>query len=318
MTSLDDLLTKRSLILVSGKGGVGKSVVAAALALRARALGVVPLLVECDAPVRPSPFASGLAPSHEVKEVLPGLYALNQATDDALRDYLVQALPTKKLVDLLLNNQVARAFLKAAPSAADIALLGRIMQLVDSHKKAHGGPVVVDLPATGHALNMLQAPAAIANVLRAGPVYDRAKQTEAMLADASRTVFIPVAYPEELPVTEVLELIDGLLKKEIPLGPPIMNGMVEASTTFVGDETLTAMGEQAADLKRPIRDLTAIRRWASRANRELLRFEKGLGKILGKDPQVVTLPYCFEIPAGESLATSLAEALAVPAGSVDG
>jgi anion-transporting ArsA/GET3 family ATPase len=315
MSELDKLLTERSLILVSGKGGVGKSVVAAALALRARDLSTVPLLVECDAPARPSPFASGLAPGREIKEVLPGLFAINQATDDALRDYMGQALPSKRLVDLLFDNQVARAFLKAAPSAADIAFLGRIMQLVQSHGKAHGGPVIVDLPATGHALTMLQAPNAIANVLRAGPVYDRARQTEALLGDPEKTVFIPICFPEELPVTEVLELIDGLTARNIPIGPPIMNGMVQGAATQVSDETLEALAEAAADLRRPVRDLTAIRRWATRADRELLRFEKGFRQRLGADREVMTLPYCFELPAGESIATSLAEALAGPVGS---
>jgi anion-transporting ArsA/GET3 family ATPase len=180
---LDEVLTSRQMVFVTGKGGVGKSVVAAALALRARSLGLRPLLFECDAPARLSLLPRGRPMTDEVTEVAPGILGINQGSDDAIRDYAASTLPSRTLADLLFENRVARMFLKASPSVTEMALIGRIALLAD--KYGADGPVVVDLHATGHAVNLLRAPAGIMRVLQkgGGPLYDRAQRIEAMLQD---------------------------------------------------------------------------------------------------------------------------------------
>ena len=174
--SVDPLLLNRSLILVSGKGGVGKTALSSALAYRAKELGRPVLLFCCDAPSTLRPFSDGAVLTSEVREILPKLWGVNQQTEEAVHAYLVDALRSRKIVDVMFRNKVARAFLQVAPSVGDLAMMGRIHQLAQAFTKKHQGVLIVDMPATGHALAMLKSPEAIANILVAGPVYDRAQQ----------------------------------------------------------------------------------------------------------------------------------------------
>ncbi len=230
---LDEVLTSRQIVFVTGKGGVGKSVVAAALALRAKELGLRPVLFECDAPTRQSLLPGGRTMTEQISEVAPGILGINQRSDDAIRDYAASTLPSKTVADLLFENRVARIFLKAAPSVTEMALIGRIVAVAE--KYGADGPVVVDLHATGHAMSLLRAPGGIMKVLQRGALYERAARIEELLQDASRTAFVTVAVPEELPVTELLELHDKLKDVQAPIGPVILNAFCKAPANFPTD-----------------------------------------------------------------------------------
>ena len=121
IAKLEEILVSRQVVLVTGKGGVGKSVVTAALAVRARALGLKPLLFECDAPARQSLLPKGKPSSDEVEEIAPGILGINQKSDDAIRDYAASSLPSKAVADLLFENRIARLFLKASPSVTEMS-----------------------------------------------------------------------------------------------------------------------------------------------------------------------------------------------------
>jgi anion-transporting ArsA/GET3 family ATPase len=269
---LDEVLTSRQIVFVTGKGGVGKSVVSAALALRAQELGLRPVLFECDAPTRLSLLPGGKPMTEEVTEVTKGILGINQRSDDAIRDYAASTLPSKTVADLLFENRVARAFLKASPSVTEMALIGRIVLVAE--KYGADGPVIVDLHATGHAVNLLRAPAGIMKVLQRGALFDRAEKIEAMLQDATRTAFITVAVPEELPVSELLELHDKLTELKAPIGPVIMNGFASGAGD-VDDAVIAALMEFPGT-RAAARDLRFLQSQARRSLRERSRLHEAL------------------------------------------
>jgi hypothetical protein len=302
--AIDRLLTSRSLVFVTGKGGVGKSVVSAALALRARHLGLRPLLFECDAPLRQSLFPGGARSTAEVSEVFPGVLAVNQSSDEAIKAYAMHALPSKTLAELMLENRVSRLFLKASPSVTEMALIGRMVQMAEEN--ADNGPVIVDLHSTGHALHVLRAPQGIMRVLRKGPVYDRAKAANDFIFDKDRATVLTVALPEELPVTELLEVLVQLNDIGAPLGPVLMNGMFTDPLPTFSDAALRRLAEKVPAAHRACADAQALRQWSDRAARERARLEEGLRGREGDASHVLPLPYIMNLAADESLATRIA------------
>jgi anion-transporting ArsA/GET3 family ATPase len=304
LRAIDEILSSRQLVLVTGKGGTGKSVVAAALALRARQLGLKPLLFECDAPRRPSLFPGGSPSTSELRELTPGVMGLNQSSDDAIRDYAIHALPSKTLAELMFENRVSRLFLKASPSVTEMALIGRMVQLAE--ERGHEGPVIVDLHSTGHALHVLRAPDGIMRVLRRGPVFDRAKAAKDFVYDPERTSVLTVALPEELPVTELLEFLDQLEETGVPLGPVFVNAMFEDPAPGVDDDVLKRLAAGPADAARASSDARTLREWARRAERERERLVAGLEERQG-DARVLALPFVLDTDADTTLATRLAQ-----------
>lgn len=286
---LDEVLTSRQVVFVTGKGGVGKSVVAAALALRAKELGLRPVLFECDAPTRQSLLPGGRIMTEAISEVAPGVLGINQRSDDAIRDYAASTLPSKTVADLLFENRVARIFLKAAPSVTEMALIGRIIAVAE--KYGADGPVVVDLHATGHAMSLLRAPGGIMKVLQRGALYDRAQKIEEMLQDETRTAFLTVAVPEELPVTELLELHDKLKEVQAPIGPVILNAYCKAPANFpddVDNKLVDALLHEPRT-RSAARDLRFLLLQSRRSTRERDRLIQALKEKHGGEATLVTL-----------------------------
>lgn len=307
--ALDEVLTSRQIVFVTGKGGVGKSVVSAMLALRARSLGLRPVLFECDSPARLSLLPDGRPVKDDISEVAPGILGINQKSDEAIRDYAASTLPSKTVADLLFENRVARLFLRAAPSVAEMALIGRIALVAEQY--GADGPVIVDLHATGHAISLLRAPAGIMRVLQKskGALWERAQTIEKMMQDRTRTAFITVAVPEELPVTELLELHEKLVQHQAPIGPVILNGFVPPPTS-VSPQALQALlaSPKTASAARDLRFLMAQ---AERCVRERKRLTDGLMAQHGDAWAVVTLPTRAD-NSDERLAPRLLEALQRP------
>jgi anion-transporting ArsA/GET3 family ATPase len=236
---------------------------------------------------------------------VPGILALNQDTGDAVHQYAIASLPSKALADLLFENRVARLFLRASPSVNEMALIGRIVQLVETHEA--NGPVIVDLHATGHALAMFSAPDGIMRVLRTGPVFERAREVREVLYDEKRCAVVTVAHPEELPVTELLEFHDKLDEVGVPLGPVFANGVFTDPAPGVPDDVLKTLAEgpkgSAADAAK---DAMALRSWARRSARERDRLADGVAK---RGLTVVSLPYVCDLSTSETLAGRLSDVL---------
>ena len=296
----------KALLLVSGKGGVGKTAVSAALAYRAKTLGRKVFLFCCDAPSRLKPYPSGRAIGASVSEILPALWAVNQPTEEAVHSYLSEAIHSKKVVDLMFKNKVAKAFLQVAPSVGDLAMMGRIYQITTQFERKHGGLVIVDMPATGHAVSMLQSPDAIANILTAGPIYDRAKEVSRFFKNETKTMFTAVTWPEELPVSEVLELVDGIKKTGVHIGPVILNGVVQNPLPSVSESAWQDM-KHVSDFEHHHRWIEYVQSWSKRVVRERSRLQDGLSQRMMNENTLIDLPFISSVEASSSLGLDLAK-----------
>lgn len=216
---LDDLLRRR-LVVLSGKGGVGKSVVGTALALAARDRGKRVLLVEIDAPEPASRFlgAPPAPPGIAAVEVLPGLFMANLEPRSVMDEYVREMARVDLIARKILANPVYHRFFAAAPGLPELMVLGKIMMLEEEKSGWPRRPrfdlVVVDAPATGHGLSFLKVPLAASRAVPVGPIGHNARRILTLLRDPARTALVVVAIPEEMAVVEAVEFAASA-KKEI-------------------------------------------------------------------------------------------------------
>lgn len=205
-------LLERRLVVVTGKGGVGKTAVACALAEAARRAGKRVLLVETALhEAVASRFERAPRPlGHAGRALAPGLHALRIDPHEALAEYVRLQVGLGALTDRILKTDVFGQLLEAAPGWRELIVLGKIWHLEQRTDPA-GRPLwdllVVDAPATGHGLTFLDVPRVVAQAVRAGPLARHAGWVEALVHDPVRTLLLPVTLPEELPVRETIELV---------------------------------------------------------------------------------------------------------------
>jgi anion-transporting ArsA/GET3 family ATPase len=204
-------LEPRRLVIVTGKGGTGKTTVTAALALGAAARGqrVLVAAVDRDARLptllspRPAPLAYQPALARE------NVWVCHIEPFEALGEYLGLQLGTRRLVDPVLRQRGFRQLLLASPGWRELITLGKVWHFEQMRER--GRPIydliVVDAPATGHSLTFLDVPRVVVSAVRAGPLRHHTERVEALIEDRSRTLLLPVALAEELPARETVELI---------------------------------------------------------------------------------------------------------------
>lgn len=214
----------RKLLVVTGKGGAGKSVLAVALAHRLSLEGKRVWLVELgrkrDLGFSRLPELLGVAKlAHEPEEVtLPGTKEKIQASvvdpTRSLAEYVSLKLPVGGFAGMLLNNRVTASFLEVVPGLPDLVQMGKLWHSVT---QAKDGPdvVVLDAPATGHAISLLKAPENFKRITRMGPIYRDASLMVQFLASPEQTGIVLASLPEEMAVQETLEL-KKTLGKDFP------------------------------------------------------------------------------------------------------
>ncbi len=204
-----DLLDRR-LLFVSGKGGVGKTTVAAALALLGPQHGKRTLACEVDAKGNMADFYETSRPGFTPRQVQPGLFAMAMHTEESLKEYLRLQLHIPAITRM---GPLAKAFdfvATAAPGVREILTVGKLAWEV---RERHYQLVVADAAASGHIVGQLTAPQAINQLVKMGQVRHQTGWVADMLADRATTGLVVVTTPEEMPVNETIELV-GRVREE--------------------------------------------------------------------------------------------------------
>jgi anion-transporting ArsA/GET3 family ATPase len=200
-------LDKR-LILVLGKGGVGRSTVAAGIAGQLAAQGKRTLLYETSANDRFGDYFGKPPVGTALVQLAHNLWAINATPASALAEYGMMILRWQSVYEMVFENRISKAFLRAIPGLDDYALLGKVWFHTTEEKR--GRPlwdtVVFDMPASGHSVSMLRVPWVIAETVPEGPLTRDARTIKALLCDPAATAAVLVTLAEEMPVNEVLEL----------------------------------------------------------------------------------------------------------------
>ena len=289
------LLDKR-LVVVTGKGGAGKSTVAASLALgRARAGGRA-LVCELAGAESMSRAFGGEPVGHAETELAPGVWAISIDPRAALEEYLRDQLGSSTVYGLLFDNRTFQSLADATPGLREMVTMGKVWELAQRKRRDERARaydlVVLDAPATGHALGLLAAPSTFRDIATAGPVRRHAAIIEALVADGRRTAVVAAALPEETAVNEALELSLALREElGIELRRVVVNGLWPAcfddsEITRIAAE-LSADGASAATCA--LRNALADHARASEQRRQLDRLREALG-----DDTVVSLPFLFD------------------------
>ncbi len=230
-------LLDHRLVIVTGKGGVGKSTVSAALALIAARAGKRVLVCEVNAQERVAPLLGAPLAGGKVREAAPGVFTVNVTPHDAMREYGLMVLKFKTIYDAVFENRLVRYFVRVVPSLAELVMLGKILH--ETKAQERGRPrwdlVIVDAPATGHAVQLLRVPSALVDTVPGGPLLHDAEWMEAMLVDPAHTSLAIVTLPEEMPVNEAIEL-DAQVRSVLGIhrGALFVNAM--PATLFAPDE----------------------------------------------------------------------------------
>jgi anion-transporting ArsA/GET3 family ATPase len=237
-------LLERRLLFFTGKGGVGKSTMAAATALLAANCGKRVLLIEVDAKGDiPAQFEHAPV-GFKAREIHPGVLALAMDTEASLQEYLRLNLRVPVLGKLGPFAKMLDFVATAAPGVKEILTIGKIAWEVREsiEGRADHDLVIVDAAATGHIVAQLGAADAIRDLVDVGPLRNQTQWVSELLADPQITAVNIVTTPEEMPVAETVELVQKLRTDvQVPLGSVIVNRVLPELFTRADEETFEAL-----------------------------------------------------------------------------
>ncbi len=286
-------LEGKRFIIVTGKGGVGKTTVCAAEALALAAKGKRVLIAMCNAKERLSVMLGSDLIGSEVKSVAPNVWAVNMDPEVALEEYGAMILKSRALFKLLFDNKYVRTFFRAVPGMQEWSMLGKAWWHTtekDESGRARFDVVILDAPATGHGLDMLRVPKVIVDVVPAGILRRDAERAWTMFQDPAMCGVVLVTLPEEMPTSETIELARALRNElKLPIGKIVVNAVLPPLFSREERATLEALQVRGDSLGE-----AALCSGRDRATRERVQAESlaRLSKELPIAPSF--LPLLFE------------------------
>src|SRR5215207_769238 len=216
------LLDKR-LVVVTGKGGVGKTTVAAALGLLAARQGRRTVVCEVAQQERLAALFGTRDVGHGEVELAPGLFSVSVQPERAMHEWLRHQLKSGALAGLLGHSRLFGYLTAAAPGVTELVTVGKVWDLAQVERRTGGSPF---------DLVIMDAPATYANIARVGPIARQAGSIDAFLRDSSATGVLSVALPEEMPVNETVDLEQRLADDlGMEVGQVVANGVLPARFT---------------------------------------------------------------------------------------
>ncbi len=306
----EQFFTASGVIIVAGKGGVGKTAVTAACAVAASSVGLRTLVVEVEGKGGLAAMFGSDRLTYDELVLVPagsghgGVTARTLTPDDALLDYL-RDHGMQRISNRLVSSGALDMISTAVPGIRDILVLGKIKQLERSREF---DLILVDAPAAGHAISFLRSASGLADAVKVGPISTQARDVLELLDDPARCRVVLVTVPEETPVNELVETAYSLEDEVgVALGPVIVNGVLPALAGLSADPAAAAArdGVQLLDgeaelLAEAARFRTA-RHDLQRAQLDRMAEELPLPQLL--------LPYLFVTDLGRDGLDTLAEAL---------
>ena len=312
-----DLLDRR-LVFVTGKGGVGKTSVAAALGQLAASRGKRTLLCEVDAKGDVAgAFETGPTEFRE-RDIAPSLWAMSMDTEASLKEYLTLQL---KLPLLSRIGPLARTFdfvANAAPGVKEILVVGKLAYEV---REGHYDLVVVDAPASGHIVGQLAAPQAIQNLVQVGRVRHQTGWMLDILSDPAQTGVVIVATPEEMPVNETIDLSVRLREEtSVDLAAVVVNRVLPELFTRGEEEVFRNLREPAgatalsSAVGAPVEPLLEGAELAVRMRRTRAEHLGELREGLPAGVELLYVPELFQRTHGVRATRQIAESLGAELG----
>jgi anion-transporting ArsA/GET3 family ATPase len=305
-------MLRRRLLVVTGKGGTGKSTVAAALGVVAAREGRRTIVAEV-AQRTDVPGSLGAAAGEPFAEtpLRDGLWHISIDPADALREYLHDQLPSDTLARMLSGSRSFALLASATPGLAELLSMGKVWELAQAQRRTRGAQpydlVILDAPATGHGLATLSAPSAFARAAAAGPVARQGRLIHEWLTDPRHTGVLAVARAEALPVAETIALA-GELRAQLglELETVVVNGLSPQRFSREEEARLRrALAAREADeavvfaLERALADLEVARG----ERRQVERLRRAVS------PTPLRLPFAVREANGEADLEALASAL---------
>ncbi len=305
-------LWDRQLLVVVGKGGVGKTTVSAALALQSARRGKRTLIAMANVKERLSRLLEVDPIGDEIVRVAPGVDAVNMSPSSALEEYAKMVLKVRPLYEGVFGNRIVRAFLRGTPGIEAWSMLGKAYfhatsrERTPRRREVSGGTydlVILDAPATGHGLDMLRVPQVIVNVAPPGLLRREAERALELLRDPNRAGAVVVTLAEHMPTHETIEL-HSALEQELQISTLrlVINGLL--SPLFEPEERSILR-----DLSAKIPPSSSLAPFAEASRTRALR-ERLQAISVGQLRQAISsecteLPYLFVRSFGKTAVESL-------------